>query len=311
MDDSTPKNRQLPLLDSTPMKTCARCGESFPQTLEYFYQRPKGDWYSYCRKCRRKVDREWRQSNPEKVRKGKRRYYEAHKDQCLERSRLWYEENRDHALEQQREYHQAHIEEDREYGRAYYLANKDRMKEAMRQWHESNKDYANETSRQYYLANRERLRELQRQYREDNPDYFHEYARQYQIDNPDKFRISQSRRLARKRGFPSTLTDTDWQRALDYFNGCCAVCGRQLYDIFGTLGASADHWIPLNYDGDDNPGTVATNIVPLCHGLGGCNNKKHDIMPDVWLEREYGKRKSKQISARIEAYFEWVTEQLN
>ena len=74
-------------------------------------------------------------------------------------------------------------------------------------------------------------------------------------------------------------------------------------DLFGEFTAAADHWIPLTYEGKDNPGTVATNVLPACHGVGGCNNKKHNAMPVEWLEKEYGKRKAHQILDRIEKYF--------
>jgi len=119
-------------------------------------------------------------------------------------------------------------------------------------------------------------------------------------------RIKTHNRRARKRNLPNTFTPEQWRHALDYFHGCCAVCGRQMNDLFGEFYPAADHWIPLSYKGKDNPGTTATNIIPLCHGVGGCNNKKNSTMPDEWLEREYGKRKAKEIIARIETYFESI-----
>ena len=114
---------------------------------------------------------------------------------------------------------------------------------------------------------------------------------------------------ARERSLPNTLTPEEWQHALNYFHGCCAVCGRQLDDMFGRVTASADHWIPLAYKDDDNPGSCKANIVPLCVGWGGCNNNKNAIVPDVWLERKYGKRKAKKIAARVQKYFDSLTEE--
>lgn len=100
------------------------------------------------------------------------------------------------------------------------------------------------------------------------------------------------------------FTTQEWKRALRYFNGCCAVCGRQGKDLFGVIKIAADHWIPLN--SPNCPGTVATNILPLCHGLGGCNNKKRDVLPEQWLIEQFGKRKAGQIIQRIEGYFTWL-----
>ncbi len=70
-----------------------------------------------------------------------------------------------------------------------------------------------------------------------------------------------------------------------------------------------DHWIAISDLRPDNPGTVATNMIPLCHGISGCNNKKQNKDPIEWMRQEYGTRKAKPIIARIEAYFEWVREQ--
>lgn len=117
-------------------------------------------------------------------------------------------------------------------------------------------------------------------------------------------RIKTINKRARKRSLPDTFTPRDWQRSLEYFNGCCAVCERPLRDLFGSHTASADHWIPLV--SPNCPGTVPTNIVPLCHGVGGCNNSKEAKNASEWLIGKFGKRRAREILKRIEAYFEWV-----
>ncbi len=119
-------------------------------------------------------------------------------------------------------------------------------------------------------------------------------------------RIRQQRRMARKRSLPDSFTHLDWERALSYFHGCCAVCGRQLYDLFGHREAEADHWIPLV--SPDCPGTVASNIVPLCGGVGGCNNSKSTKNAKEWLTSKFGNRKAHEIECRIQTYFKWVSE---
>jgi hypothetical protein len=47
-------------------------------------------------------------------------------------------------------------------------------------------------------------------------------------------------------------------------------------------------------------------MVPLCHGIDGCNNTKGAKPPDEWLIERYGKRKAAAILRRIAAFFEWV-----
>jgi 5-methylcytosine-specific restriction endonuclease McrA len=162
-------------------------------------------------------------------------------------------------------------------------------------------------------ANRESHLEYHHQYYQDNRDAILEQQQQYLRDNQERIaeyqRIYSSARRARKRNLPDTFTVEQWQTCLDYFNGCCAVCGRQLNDLFGTHYAAADHFIPLSYEGADNPGTVATNIIPLCHGIDGCNNSKSNKLPDEWLIAKYGKRKAMEVLQKVETYFEWVRSQ--
>jgi hypothetical protein len=47
-------------------------------------------------------------------------------------------------------------------------------------------------------------------------------------------------------------------------------------------------------------------MIPLCHGVGGCNNSKKDKDPETWLIARVGKRKAATILKRIRAYFALV-----
>lgn len=115
--------------------------------------------------------------------------------------------------------------------------------------------------------------------------------------------VRRDRRRARVRELPYQWTKQDWQVCLDYWGNRCAVCGRT--DDFWTK-LVRDHWQPITKGGATVPG----NIVPLCHsfpgGEGGCNNSKSNRDPLNWLTEKYGKRKAKQIIARIEAYFDYI-----
>jgi len=113
-------------------------------------------------------------------------------------------------------------------------------------------------------------------------------------------------RSERQKAFRREFSKKQREFAIQYFNGCCATCGRQLYDLFGERKLHFDHWIPLT--DPKCPGTVATNMVPLCGGIGGCNNSKHAADPHTWLRRRFGPRKAREIEARIETYFSIVRE---
>lgn len=154
-------------------------------------------------------------------------------------------------------------------------------------------------------------RSCTRQYYRSNKAHYDEYHAEYRKVNHDKrasrWPVDQANRKARIKQLPSEFSRSDWARALNYFNGCCAVCGRQLRDLWNTHTPSIDHWIPVNKGG----GTVPTNIVPLCHGLGGCNESKCDRLPDEWVRGRYSKNKAKKIINRINAYFDWIKSQDN
>jgi hypothetical protein len=179
----------------------------------------------------------------------------------------------------------------------------DMMRKGRNQCKECRKLWEKEYQKGYRARNDNRAyqREYHKTYqRKQSTEYFRKYKRQ----NKGRVHVIQQNYEARKNALPDTLTYAQWQNVLNYFNGCCAVCGRQLNDMFGEFTVAMDHWIPLSYKGHDNPGSVSANIIPLCHGVSGCNNSKHDIMPDEWLAQRFGKRKAKKIVARVQQYFD-------
>jgi hypothetical protein len=107
--------------------------------------------------------------------------------------------------------------------------------------------------------------------------------------------------LARKRRLPNTFTAQDKRRALEYWGHRCAVCQRPA-GLWHTI--AVDHWIPLA--SPDCPGTVRTNMVPLCHGTDGCNNRKYAKMPSVWLREFLSKKQAARKLEEIEYFFHWM-----
>lgn len=105
----------------------------------------------------------------------------------------------------------------------------------------------------------------------------------------------------RKQNLPRAFTVRDWERALEYWGHSCAICGRPR-GLWHTL--AQDHWVPLTHA--DCPGTVPTNILPLCHGEDGCNNSKGKKDPEEWLVAKLGRRRANRKLREITAYFEWV-----
>ncbi len=150
--------------------------------------------------------------------------------------------------------------------------------------------------RQYYQ--RLDIREKQNKY---NRERYHQNERVKALT-----RANRQIRRARLLSLPKDYSATDWQKAIEYFGGCCAVCGRQPEP---PLTLAADHWIPLAKGG----ATIPTNIVPLCHSLKGgarsCNRNKWHKDPYQWLVEKYGELKAQEIERRIQGYFSWLVKQ--
>lgn len=194
-----------------------------------------------------------------------------------------------------------HIDQRREYERKHRSTHAEQLAQYRRSYYARNADAIHERDRVYRENNKERRRERSRAYYQQNRDKLLEQVRVWSAANRNRVRVITQRKRARRRSLPKTLTVAEWQYALEYFNGCCAVCGRQLSDLFGSHVSHADHWIPISSPACT--GTVATNIVPLCGGVDGCNNRKGARDPVEFLETEFGKRRAQQILTRIESYF--------
>lgn len=261
--------------DFTPTKCCSKCGVEYPATSEYFYKIQSGNLRNSCKKCRDAYVQEWCEDNRPRRREIVNRWDDNHPEQIAK----WRDEHREYLLN---------------YHRNYYIENRDILLIKGKEWVERNPEKSREIKSRHYQNHTPIVKARSKKWRQDHPE-------RYALS----MRVCGARRRSRRQKLPDSFTNADWRRALEYFHHCCAVCGRQLKDLFDTHTAAADHWIPLSYDGE-NPGTVPTNIVPLCHGENGCNNSKTNKLPDEWLIQRFGKRKAKQVMKRVQEYFEWV-----
>lgn len=294
--------------DDSTTKQCTTCKHDFPATTEYFYKKKSGKYgiMARCKKCISDICKRRYEANREHVIETNKKYRKANpgyakqyaannKDRIRKWNRQWRENNREYISEYRKQYYEAN----REQRKQYLVANRDRIAEYSKQYRKDNHNRIIEISRQYNSVNRERAK----QYREDNRERIVDSEKQYRKTHKGKLmaKIRNQRREARKLSLPDTLTASDWQHALNYFNGRCAVCERPLNDLFETHKTHFDHWIPLNHD--TCPGTIPKNIVPLCGGVDGCNNRKQSQLPKGWLVDTFGQRKAKVILKRIEDYF--------
>lgn len=171
------------------------------------------------------------------------------------------------------------------YGKRYYQTNKAKVQARHNNYWKTNKARLNQYQRNAYDKEYNTLRKRK--------------------DRARRPLVYQTRRRLRgSRSQPIAFRSEDWKYALRYFDGCCAVCGRPP-GLWHSI--AMDHWIPLS--SPDCPGTIPTNIVPLCHGLDGCNNSKCNRNAEEWLVERYGAIKAKKILHRIQAYFAHIKSQ--
>lgn len=170
-----------------------------------------------------------------------------------------------------------------------------------------------------YLRHREKQIKQAVEYHKRNPEKSRKSVREWKIRNPEYYesehfrqikRVNEANRRARKESLPGTLTTAQWRRCLDYFNHRCCICGQPV-GFWHTL--AEEHWIAIDDPRPDNPGTVAANILPMCHsvkdGEGGCNNSKGRKDPIEWLYSRFPKKEAAAVLKRIQTYFEWVNQQ--
>lgn len=207
-----------------------------------------------------------------------------------------------------KEQHRKHRRRDTEYSKAWRQANPAKVRARKKREYEKHHEKIRAKVKKWREQNPQKANANIKAWHKRHPGKRREIGRTYVKRHPDKINANTIKYRTKKRGLPCDFGIQEWQHALNYFNGCCAVCGRPP-GLWHTL--ARDHWIPIT--SPDCPGTIPANIVPLCHSLkdgeNGCNNSKNNRDPVEWLTAKYGKRKAAQILKRIETYFEWVREQ--
>lgn len=266
-------------MDIVPQKRCNRCGVVKPLTdfhkLTSASDGHKGD----CKVCLNADQLARRNADPIKYALKDKAYRENNKDKVKNSKKKWTEENAEYIKVKAHQHYIDHKSEKQEYDKKRYVENPEKAKVRSTQWKDNNPDLAK-------LA--------ERKWKDANPDKILKY--------------SQAART-RKKNLPYTLTNQQWEACLSYWDDRCCVCGRKAG--FWNL-IVKEHWIALADPRPDNPGTVANNILPMCHsingshGQGSCNQSKRNRDPVDWLTNKYGKRKASAILKRITAYFEFV-----
>lgn len=127
-----------------------------------------------------------------------------------------------------------------------------------------------------YLKKRRRERSLEllearRAWTERNRERLREQYKEYAGANRERLNITESRRRARKKGLPDTLTLEEMEKITKEFGGKCSICSEEYEHL--------DHFIPI---ATGCGGTTYENIVPMC---ASCNISKGAKNPFVWAKQ--------------------------
>lgn len=265
------------------MKECTRC--KVLKELDEFGndQSTKDKKKYYCKICVKELKLDWQKNNPDKHKEGakrrNKRYYEKYPEQRKESNKKWGEKNPDKLREKTKRYRLNHPD------RIIESALKGKIKKAIQSkvYREKNKEKLRAIGREYYKNNREKLLEQSKAY------YKTEKGKHTSFMN-------QMKRNKRSKSLPHKYTFDDWQRCKNYFIECCSVCSNQVE-------LHKDHWIAIS--NPDCPGTITTNIVPLCKS---CNSSKNNIKAETWLQRNYPET-YQEILDKIYKYFGTLTKE--
>lgn len=130
-------------MDTVPMKTCSKCKQAKPATVEYWHRRKlsKDGLYPSCKVCvlayesaNREHKSAYRKANREKINETKRQYRLKNKQKRNEKDRQYYEVNKRKLNKKSQRYKQLNKEKVSEYNKQYYQLNPDvsRMNESRR-----------------------------------------------------------------------------------------------------------------------------------------------------------------------------------
>ena len=132
--------------------------------------------------------------------------------------------------------------------------------------------------RKWYLANRDTILAKNRERYASDPAERQKAATRAKassLANPGRTRLlriqTERNRRARKSGSNGSFTPAEWQTLKQQYGNRCVGCWRHETELKALGRVLSPDVVPLSKGGLNH----ITNLQPLCHGLGGCNNKKH------------------------------------
>lgn len=252
------------------MKICSKCKQN--KENSEFRNHPQGrdGLHSICVQCQRDYAkdrmRRLREVEPEKVKAAKKKHYQKERSKFIQYAKDYYENNKPKLLEKAAKYRKI-------------------FRDRILKW-----------QREYYKNNKEKKKESDSRSRKKNIEKVKARMKNYRKNNISEIIMRNRLRRQKIKFSKKDFSQADWNYCLNYWGNKCAVCGSSANE---EKIISMDHWIPLKLDGS----TDKRNIIPLCHGVDGCNNKKNAKNPVKWLFSEFSFDFANKRLSDIEKYF--------
>ena len=260
-------------------KKCSQCEEILPLTIEYFRLRNKdveGIFHGKCKSCANLNQQTYRRENIVSVSTNSKRYRKENEIPIAAHKKIYNDTNKESIHEKCRQYRLANRERDIQDRKD----NIDFYRERDRKYYQDHKEMINDNRRKVRLLNKEHVNERQRKYYHEHRGIIGTLSK---IRMKGKANIYWQRRRAKKKSLPATLTDQQWDSAREYFNNCCAYCGKE-------KPLEKDHFLALSNDGP----YTEDNIVPACKS---CNSSKGNRPFSAWypMHRYFSKKRESNI----------------
>lgn len=112
---------------------------------------------------KRKIEKEYRENNKQKISKKKKEYREKNKQKISEYNKKYYENNKEKVLKDMKQYHEKNKEQILKNNKKYREKNKKRISEYRKEYRENNKQKISEDNKKYYENNKQQISEFRKQ----------------------------------------------------------------------------------------------------------------------------------------------------